>query len=608
MGPMGRAGLIFLGAMTAATALLRAVALQADETAPKLRYIEEYTNTTDIRDIAVFEGKVWTATEGGIAVYDQQDGHFLFKLTSRRGLFGNSVQRLVPSSRGTLLTAGDFGAAEISRTCEAPNKSCFISAQSFPTDRFNPAMDIVSNRDGDRLLGYQSGFFPLGATPTARLDTGMWRTASVSKEGIVVGGMDGRLMLRRTAETTPSLLLTLDKPVLHMRKVKEGTLILAGSDLLLVENNRTRPVLFGSKRIAASALSRDGARVLVGTSTGEVFEYRNRELVHMGEADCPVTAILSDGDTVWLGLSKKGLYRLKQHADTAVPAPGAPGEICSNHITQMTVFNKMLIAGTFDNGACALVNGEWQMLEGADKQYVHGAASDGHYLWVATSNGLLRYDAGLNPLPLNDTDPKEVRWFAASAVTALAETDDGIALGSPWGVIRVKRDGETLSATFISRFRGAPEHLTSIVRAPGGLLVSSETQGVRFVGKNRKETRAYLDPVHLPEAWILDVAQGETGFWAAACQHGVSYVTGEKAAFIDTSKGLADNRTISVAPYKQGAFVATLGGLSYARTDGTATAPFAGRLPDPRSAMVFVQRSRLYLGTESGTAVFTLEK
>jgi hypothetical protein len=316
---------------------------------------------------------------------------------------------------------------------------------------------------------------------------------------------------------------------------------------------------------------------------------------------------LDDGNTIWLGLAAKGLFRFSRETKTAVPVPGAPGEICSNHVTRMTRFGGRQVAGTFDNGACVLVDGAWRMLEGLSGQYVHGVAGDGKFLWIAGSNGIARYDIHLQPSPLNDRDPQEVRWFAASAVTALAETKNGIALGSPWGVVRVTRKEDTLSARFISRFRGAPLHLTSIVQAQNGLFVSSEVEGVRFVGEKQKNTRLYLDPVHLPEAWVIDVSAASGGFWAATCQHGVSFVDNEAATFVDASKGLADNRTVGVAAYGKGAFVATLAGLSYAGASGTAVSPFIGFFPDPRGSMVTVKDNILYFGTESGTAVYEIE-
>ncbi len=113
--------------------------------------------------------------------------------------------------------------------------------------------------------------------------------------------------------------------------------------------------------------------------------------------------------------------------------------------------------------------------------------------------------------------------------------------------------------------------------------------------------------MHLPEAWILDVSSASGGaFWAASCQNGVAYIDSDKAVKINAKQGLRDNRTVGIAAFDNGAFVATLDGLSFAEKAGIAVTPFKGPLPDPRGSMVAVFGNRLYLGTESGLALFKI--
>ena len=604
---MRRAGQILWATAAILTTMITTAPEPAmsEEKTPSLRYIEEYTSTRDVRDLALFADKIWAATEGGIAVYDRTDGHFLFKLTSRRGLFGNSVRVLAPTARGTLLAGGDYGIAEISADCAAPSKKCFVKVVPFSAKVFDPVVGIVEGPQPLRL-GHQSGLRAATKKPARRLamSTAMWQAAARGTGGILLGGMDGRLVMQNGETETP--VLTLDKPVVDIVSLNGDFLVLEGASLGVVHGGRIRPVRLGAATPAVAAISKTLSGALAGGTKGEIFSVKNGELTELGRADARITALLEDGDSIWLGIEHRGLARFSRKGRALLPVTGPTGEICSNHITHVTRFGKRLAAGSFDNGACALTDDGWQMLEGMEGQYVHGTAFDGRLLWIATSNGIARFDENMNPVPLTENDPKEVNWFAASAVTALTETEDGVALGSPWGVVQVTRAKDGYTARFVSRFRGAPEHITALSGAPGGFLAASETDGIHFVGKKRKETRIYQDPVHLPEAWILDVSQAETGFWAAACQQGISYSDGERGRFIDTSKGLADNRTVGIAAYGTGAFVATLGGLSYADRAGFARSPFKGPLPDPRGASAEVIRNTLYLGTESGTAVFEI--
>jgi ligand-binding sensor domain-containing protein len=577
--------------------------------APKLSYTDEYTNTKDVRDITLFEDKIWIATGGGIAVHDRKDGHFLFKLTSIHGLFGNSVNRLLQSGRGTLIAPGDFGTAEISQNCEAPLKSCFTSMREFSPNIFDPVTDIVTSAEGEGFLGHQSGlyFFEKNKKRAVFDGTGMWRAAAAGPTGILVGGMDGRIMLKQSGASSFQQVLSLGKPVLDLAPLNDGFLIADGTSLVKLKDAHIKPILEGSHAVRASALFSNGDETIVGSSDGGVFEYRNEALSRIADAQSRVTALFADEDTIWIGAANQGLIRLDRKKVALSPSLTPNGEICSNHITRIAKFKGFLIAATFDMGACALKDGVWKPLQGLGSLFVHGVASDGKYLWAATSSGLSRFDENLVNVPIDDTDPKEIQWFKNSAAIALAETPSGFVVGAPWGAVQVQRHSDTYTAKFISHFRGAPEHMTALSSTDDGLLISSETDGVRFVGKNRKSNRTYLDPVHLPEAWILDISPAGSGaFWAASCQSGIAYIENEKAVMIHSNAGLIDNRTVGIAALESGAFVATLSGLSFASKDGTAETPKTGRLPDPRGAMVAVLDSTLYFGTEFGLAVLKI--
>jgi ligand-binding sensor domain-containing protein len=276
----------------------------------------------------------------------------------------------------------------------------------------------------------------------------------------------------------------------------------------------------------------------------------------------------------------------------------------------MTRHRGILVAGSFDNGACRLQGDLWTPLVDQRSEYVHGVASDGNYLWVATSNGLMRYDAHFNTHPISEEDPTVLTWFANSAVTAATEAGEGrVLLGSPWGAVMIHRKSDDVDVRFIGKKKGVPSHLTKIAHRDGAIFFGSETRGVKSISPGRKRPRLWRDPIHLPEAWVLDVAPVTADtFWAATCQHGIARVSGEDKVFISADNGLADNRTIAVTPYRGGAFVTTLGGLSYAEPKGSARAATSRHLADPRGASLFLEGDTLWHGTESGLVRFLIDR
>ena len=106
-----------------------------------LEHIRQYTNTSDVRSIALSKSRVWAATGGGLSVHDRKDGRFLFKLTSADQMPGNSLRLVAPLSGDRMLVGGDYGAvvlrhADARRQAELPlTPSVRAEAEDLPAGR-----------------------------------------------------------------------------------------------------------------------------------------------------------------------------------------------------------------------------------------------------------------------------------------------------------------------------------------------------------------------------------------------------------------------------------------------------------------------------------------
>jgi hypothetical protein len=592
-------------------ALILSVTCIAAGRAPKLTISSEHTHTREVRDIAFVGDTVWAATSGGIAVHRRTDGRFVYKLTTKDGLPGNSIYTLLVLEGKSVQAGGAFGTATI--RVDGITARAVVS-QTAPTapDRFDPVFDLIKADGRVMRLGFQSGITPYQSPVVGGWAGGMWRAGARNNDALITGGLDGRLMVRFDDPTKAPNALHLEEPVLDIATHENGFLIATGSGLLLYDVGRIKPLrrispVGDETRIAATALDVAGEGALVGTAAGELIRLDEKGMTLLGAVNGRITSLEVDGDRIWLGVAGKGLM-VFDIATQAVVSLNPQGEICSNHITRMTRHCGVLVAGSFDEGVCLYREGVWTRLEEQRSPYVHGVASDGENLWVATSSGLMRYNAEFVPAPITDADPMALNWYAASAVTAAREVGAGrVLLGSPWGSVLIHRRGDDLNVEFISRKQGSPPHLTQVAALDDTLFFSSESHGVRAVLPNG-EQQHFLDPVHLPEAWVLDIAPvaGDI-FWAATCQRGVAYVSGGDSVVVNRTRGLSDDRTIAVVPHGKGAFVTTLGGLSYVSRTGEAAPAADPLIGDPRGASLYLDGETLWHGTESGLVHFSLK-
>ena len=145
--------------------------------------------------------------------------------------------------------------------------------------------------------------------------------------------------------------------------------------------------------------------------------------------------------------------------------------------------------------------------------------------------------------------------------------------------------------------------------AAGEIWVSSETQGVKAMGLAGRPPRHFQDPVDLPENWVTALAAvSQDELWVGTCQRGVSRLHKDGRQFIDKSNLLPDNMVVAIAADQRGAFIGTLGGLTFAASQGISGKSYGWDtgIPDPRSSALLLAEDELWLGTEAGLAQYRI--
>jgi ligand-binding sensor domain-containing protein len=279
------------------------------------------------------------------------------------------------------------------------------------------------------------------------------------------------------------------------------------------------------------------------------------------------------------------------------------GEVCSNHLTHFTRHAGLLVAGSFDGGACYLQDGRWHALP-TSSPYVHGLASDGERLWIAHSNGIARFDRAWTERAIGAAagDPPALIEAAGRAATAALLAPDGSLLfASASGVLELRRDPRTsaLRARHFGRKRGVPEAITALAADGERVYVASEHAGVVEL-RDGKVQRHLRDPDALPEAWVTALAARDGALWVATCQRGVARVSANDSQTLDRSSGLPGDRVIALAHADHGVVIGTLSGLARANADGSDARAWSLPLPDRRIAGLFAEGAALWIATESG--------
>lgn len=594
-------------------ALLTVIALLiAAPAAAAHRVATAYTRTDDVRAIAALDDHLLLATGGGLAVHGVDGGH-RFTLTARDGLPGNSLRDVARLGPQRAIVSGDFGAAVITlaMTRAAVQVVAIDGAAPARPSHFAPITVVrgsaapgCADAQGPcalKLLHQHRGVLRAERDASGRWRAtgiedrrGPWSAAVEGPHGAVFGAFDGRLM--RGDDTVR----TLSTPVQSTFATTDGVWIATGQRLLLLMGDALRPVTMGGREVPATALgpAPDGG-VVVGAVDGRIWRSRGAELELLATAEGRITAVAGTADGAWIGLAGSGLHRVTETVGPAL----RPAEICSNHIARLTRHRGALVAGTFHRGVCALTADGWVDLP-VGSPFVFGVASDGHFLWVASSAGIDRFGPELKPAPYGRRDPRVLGWLTTTAATAAIEMQPGtVAIASGYGLAVIRRDAENrLKVRFTGHRKGAPYGVNSLAARGDDLIVGSEKHGITVMTDGAVPADRWQDPVHLPENWVvgLDAAPDGT-VWVGTCQEGAAAIdrTG-KARRIGVADGLPDRRVTAVAATADGAWIGTLGGLAHITADRVLTYGTADGIADPRSSALFVDGETVWLATEAG--------
>jgi ligand-binding sensor domain-containing protein len=597
-----------------------ASAVASDALAIDLKQLAQHTNTGEVRDIAVANSRVWAATGGGLAVYSRKSGRFLFKCTSADGLVGNSLRVVKQLDGGRLFVGGDFGAVIISdidkgRCDRKPRLTMSKIDRLSSAAKYSPINALVSIKDGHLVARLQGGLVQLSPdgkhlSPDRDVQAEYLSAAAMNDSMIALGDLSGKITLVSTLEQKRSELF-LDGPILKLTAWKKGFVAATGEGLVHIEERRTRALSVAndcgkSVPVAATALALSPKQeMIVGTTNGNIYQLDDQKMsLLLSAKGGRISALAADRKKIWAGIGKQGLHMIHRNQPGKVRSLRPRGEICSNHVTHLARHRKWLVAATFDQGACVLTKRGWIPLPDLPSWMVHGVASDGRDLYLATSNGIARYGSRLQPRPFGKKDAPILRWLATSAATGAAQIGPrAVALTSAYGVVRVwpLKWGRTM-VRYASHADGVPYKLTSVAAVKDKIFVASESEGVKRLGVGKTEEWHLQDHRQLPENWVTAISPVSADkIWVATCQQGAVLVDGQRTYNFDQKNGLLGNMLTSVVAYREGAFLGTLKGLSWvSTTEGVQNYDLDDNIPDPRSAGLYLEKNNLWYATEAG--------
>ncbi len=238
----------------------------------------------------------------------------------------------------------------------------------------------------------------------------------------------------------------------------------------------------------------------------------------------------------------------------------------------------------------------WQNEQGLPQNTVSSLAQtpDG-YLWLATQEGLVRFDGIRFQVFLAGNAP----GLASNALTRLAAVDGTLWIGTDGGGLGRLRDGRF---TTLTRRDGLPQdHVQALLADGEGGLWIGTTRGLARL--RRDGSLAAVPVAGLPDSAVSALCLDAAGsLWIGTATAGVYRLAGGRAEPLTHREGLPDDRVQALHAQRDGSlWIATQGGL--ARLRGGRLTAFTTRdgLPsDVVNALLEDGDGNLWIGTRRG--------
>jgi ligand-binding sensor domain-containing protein len=505
----------------------RAAALPLDRAVEgplRLRLREAITDPDDTRAAVDGAGALWVATGGGLLRvphdggpsrwWTTADGLPDHRLTAiarvgeglALGTEGGAVVLIALADEPTVIASGHVGDVRVSDLLVADGQ---LYAATWGEGVLSAPIDELDNW---RPLGPTGGVKARQVTSLAWLDgellagtagAGLWvRSADgKSRRYVAKGGLAHDFVLDlqehdgRVYAATPAGVSRYRSGAIETRRGGEG--VPAG----LVRALGVDP--------------REGGGVVLAMAGGRIGDWGSDRAQPLpphpdglgpwnGIPAAEVRWVMEAGGSLWAG-TDRGL---------AVRAPGGwrwrlhdgPG---SNDLTTVVARDGLLFAGSFDRGGRVL-DGAWQPMALSSGEVNDALIDDGGRVWVATSGGLARWEAGA----LTTFGP--LHGLPSAHVAALAEADGGLFVGTTAGVSLFDGVG------FSPLGGGADVHHVYALSGAGDSAFAGTIGGLFQVRRGGARAFRY-ETGELPDNWINAVVQGADGsLWAGTYDHGLA--------------------------------------------------------------------------------------
>ncbi|MBT5533239.1 hypothetical protein HOK31_09275, partial [Candidatus Poribacteria bacterium] len=232
-----------------------------------------------------------------------------------------------------------------------------------------------------------------------------------------------------------------------------------------------------------------------------------------------ITAIVSDGSSIWIGAGNGGAQRYIRAVDSWIQYTTDDG-LASNHVSAIAVHGDEVWLGTRDNGVSVYdkVRNRWTHYAKTDsppeEEIVDIAEDAAGAVWLATPRGLYRHDPSADAwtrFGKRDGLPTE-------NITAVETRDDTLWVGTSRGLAEARwRDGALVVEDIVASGR----YVTALARTTDGLYIGAN-DGLYLrdaEGGERAVAGGEGGPVRFLTA-------GERGIWVGA--EGGAYVAGSE--------------------------------------------------------------------------------